>query len=140
MFEGIVDVAEFLKAYSSRDIVKLVKWVERRYREMVVPLVKGNKVLGLLELPAGQKTGQIIGQYFVDKYEECSHEEKKVWKASRWLHHGALGELLADRGDKKHKPFIVGLRRGLMMTDIQDRDEWHTPEYYLAKKKLERMR
>ncbi len=140
MFGGVVAIAEFVNAYNSRDIVKLVKWLEQRHRELIAPLVKGNKALKLLEEQAGQIAGQKIGQYFVDQYEASSQEQTEMWKSIRWLHHGALGELLIDRGRKKHKPFIVGLGRGLCMTDLQDQKEWHTPEYYLAKKKLEKMR
>ena len=140
MFEGIVATAEFINAYNSRDIVKLVKWLEQRYRELIAPLVKENKALKPLEDPAGQIVGQKIGQYFVDQYQASSQEQKEIWKSTRWLHHGALGELLIGRGREKHKPFIVGLGKGLCMTDLQDQKEWHTPEYYLAQNKLEKLR
>jgi len=140
VFEGVVATAEFMNAYNSRDIVKLVKWLEQRYRELIAPLVKEHKALKLIEEPAGQIVGQKIGQYFVDQYEASSQEQKEIWKLTRWLHHGALGELLIGRGRKRHKPFIVGLGKGLCMTDLQDQREWHTPGYYLAKKKLEKMR
>jgi hypothetical protein len=103
-------------------------------------LVKGKKVLRLLEEPAGQMVGQKIGQYFVNEYEASSQEGKETWKSTRWLHHGALGELLIDRGRKKRKPLIVGLGRGLCMTDLQDQNEWHTSEYWEAKEKLDKMR
>ena len=140
MFEGVVVITDFIKAYNSRDIVKLVKWLEQRYREMIAPLAKGNKALKLIEEPTGQIVGQKIGQYFVDQYEASPQEQKEIWKSTRWLHHGALGELLIGRGRKKHKPFIVGLGKGLCRTDLQDQKEWHTTEYYLAKKELEKMR
>jgi hypothetical protein len=139
MFEGLVTVSEFIDAYGSRDIVKLVRWLERRHRELIAPLVKGNKILKTLEEPAGLAVGKKIGQYFVDKYGACSLQEREIWRSSRWLHHGALGELLFERGKKKHKPFIASLGKGLMMTDLQDRDEWHTSEYWEAKKKLDKM-
>jgi hypothetical protein len=140
VFEGAVTIAEFMKAYNSKDIVKLVKWLEQRYREWIAPLVKGNKALKTFEEPAGQIVGQKIGQYFVDQYEAGSQEQKEIWQSARWLHHGALGELLIGRGRKKHKPFIVGLGKGLCVSDLQDQKEWHTPEYYLAKTRLEKMR
>jgi hypothetical protein len=140
MFDDVVDATEFLEIYTSRDIVKMVRWLERRYREIVVPLVKGNKLLGMFEEPAGQKAGQIIGRYFVNQYQACSSQSRDLWWTVRWLHHGALGELLVARGKKKHKPFIIGLGRGLMATDLQDKDEWHTSEYFRAGQKLEKMR
>ncbi|OGS56995.1 MAG: hypothetical protein A3K60_00420 [Euryarchaeota archaeon RBG_19FT_COMBO_56_21] len=140
MFEGVIAIAEFMNAYNSRDIVRLAKWLEQKHREVIAPLVKGNEVLRILEGPAGQAVGQKIGQYFTDQYEASSQEQREIWKSTRWLHHGALGELLIDRGKKKHKPFIAGLGRGLCMTDLQDQKEWHTHEYYLAQKRLEKMR
>jgi len=140
MFDDVIGVKAFLEIYTSRDIVKIVRWLERKHREKVVPLVKGNKLLAMLEEPAGRKAGQIIGRYFVDQYQTCSPESRDLWFTVRWLHHGALGELLVARGKKKHRQFITGLGRGLMTTDLQDKDEWRTPEYFRAKQKIEKMR
>ena len=140
MFDDVICVTEFLEIYSSRDIVKIVRWLERKHREVIVPLVKGNKILGMLEEPSGRKAGQIIGRYFVDQYQASLPQTRNLWCTVRWLHHGALGELLVARGKKKHKPFITGLGSGLMVTDLQDKDEWHTSEYSRAKQKLEKMR
>jgi hypothetical protein len=140
MFEGVIDVGEFLSAYASRDIVKIVKLLERKYRKSIAPLVRENKLLKPLEAPAGQVVGQKIGQHFVDVYNNASDEQRMTWQSNRWLHHGALGELLIHRALKKKMPFIVGLGRGLCMTDLQDKAEWHTQEYYRAKMELEKMR
>jgi len=140
MFENVISVVKFVDLYSSRDVVKMVRWLERKHRELVAPLVKGNTVLRFLEEPAGLRIGQIIGQYFVNQYQGSSSQVREFWSTTRWLHHGALGELVAARGRRKHKPFITGLGRGLMITDLQDKDEWHTHEYYQAKRKMEKMR
>jgi hypothetical protein len=139
MFDGVIALKEFMDAYDSRDIVQLVRLLERKHREMIAPIVKKYEPLKLLEESAGLKVGQSIGQWFVDQYEARSPEQKEIWKSARWLHHGALGELLMNRGKKKRKPFIVGLGNGLCLTDLQDQDEWHTPDFYLAKKKLDKM-
>jgi len=131
---------DFLKVLNSRDIRKVITWLERKHREMIVPLVKEYPVLTLLEASAGQKTGELLGRYVVDKYETCSPAEKERWNSKRWLHHGAVGELLVIREMRKQKLFLVGLGRGLMNSDLQDKDEWHTQEYWKAKEDLEKMR
>lgn len=109
-------------------------------REIIVPFVKKYPFLTLVEESTGQKTGELLGKYVVERYEACSPEKKEVWKSNRWLHHGAVGELLVIRKSRKHKSFLVGLGKGLMNSDLQDSNEWHTPEYSRAKEMLEKMR
>ena len=132
--------SEFYEVLNSRDIRKVVRWLERKNREIIAPSVKEYPLLALLEGPAGQKTGELLGKYVVEKYEACSPEKKEEWNSNRWLHHGAVGELLVVRESRKRKSFLVGLGRGLMNSDLQDQNEWHTPEYWKAKETLERMR
>jgi len=133
--------SQFYKVLNTRDIRKVVQWLERKYREIIAPFVKEHPWLALLaEDQAGQKTGELLGNYIVEKYEACSPEKKVAWNSSRWLHHGAVGELIVIRETRKHRPFLVGLGRGLMISDLHDQSEWHTPEYMKAKKTLEEMR
>jgi hypothetical protein len=136
----MIDPIEFYKVMSSRDIRKVIRWLEREYRKVVVPLVKKNSWLSLIEEPAGQKVGELLGSYFVQRYEACSPEERQEWDANRWLHHGAVGELIVHREKGKPRAFLVGLGKGLMISDLQDLNEWHTPEYWEARRSLDEMR
>jgi hypothetical protein len=146
MFDPLVSMflkeyaSEFYVVLNSRDIRKVVRWLERKYREVIVPYVKEYPVLVLLEEPAGQKTGELLGKYVVDRYEASSLEKKEEWNSKRWLHHGAVGELLVIRERKKRRPFLVGLGKGLMQSDLPDMNDWHTPDYWSAKETLEKMR
>ncbi len=146
MLDPIVDMflkeyaSEFYEILNSRDIRKVVRWLEKKNREIIVPIVKEYPLLALLEQPAGTKTGELLGKYVVEKYEACSPEKKEEWNSNRWVHHGAVGELLVIRESRKRKSFLVGLGNGLMNSDLEDRNEWHTPEYWKAKEMLEKMR
>ena len=140
-FAGIaLDPVEFLDVVSSRDIRKVAKWLEKKYREVIVPIVREYPLLAALEEPTGQKVGEFLGGYAVQKYETCSSEQKQQWDASRWLHHGAIGELLVIRERKKRKPFLVGVGKGLMNSDLLDRSQWHSPAFWKAKEVIEKMR
>jgi hypothetical protein len=147
MFDPLVNVffqscaSEYYEVLNSRDIVKVVRCFEKKYREIIAPIAKEHPWIAMLaEELAGQKTGKLLGNLFVEEYESLSSEKKAEWDSSRWLHHGAIGLLLAIRESKKNRPFLVGLGRGLMISDLQDQSEWFTPEYKIAKKALEQMR
>lgn len=131
----------FYEVLNSRDIRKVVGWLQRRHREIIVPYAKEHPfVAAILEEPVGMKIGELLGKYVVDRYEASSPEKKEEWNSNRWLHHGAVGELLVIRGMKKGNLFLVGLGKGLMNSDMQDRNDWHTPEYWEAKRTLDGMR
>jgi len=147
MFDPLVNLffkscaSEFYEELNSRDIVKVVRLLEKKYRKIIAPFAKEHWVIALLsEEFAGQKTGKLLGNWFVEKYESLPPEKKAAWDSSRWLHHGAIGLLLVIRESKKDRPFLVGLGRGLMISDLQDQSKWITPEYKIAKKALEQMR
>ena len=131
----------FYEAMNSRDVRKVVRWLERGYREIIVPYKREHPLIAaILEHPVGMKSGEYLGNYFVGQYETSSPEKKAEWESCRWLHHGAVGELLVMRGVKKGNLFLVGLGQGLMNSDLQDRSEWHTSEYIRAKETLDKMR
>ena len=147
MFDPLAN--EFLKKYASkfyevlnsRDIRKVVKWLEIKHRETIVPYAKEHPIIAaFLEEPVGNRVGELLGKYIVDTYEASSPEKKEEWTSNRWLHHGAVGELLVLRGTKKSNSFLVGLGKGLMNSDMQDKEDWHTPEYWKAKRIQEEMR
>jgi len=132
---------EFHKVLDSRDIKKVVRWLERKYRDVIVPIAKEHPIIAaLFEETAGRKTGELLGKYIVDKYEALSPEKKDEWDRGRWLHHGAVGELVVIRATKKGKTFLVGLGKGLMQSDLQDFNEWRSPEYWKARRIIEGMR
>lgn len=140
MFAGSIDPIEFYEVLNSRDILKVIRWLEREYRVVIVPLLKKNSWLSLIEEPAGQKIGELLGNYAVERYRVCTPEKKREWDANRWLHHGAVGELLVLREKDKRRPFLVGLGKGLMISDLQDSSEWHTPEYWEARRVIQKLR
>jgi hypothetical protein len=132
---------EFCKVLDSRDIKKVVRWLERKYRDVIVPIAKEHPIVAaLFEETAGRKTGELLGKYIVDKYEILSPEKKEAWDRRRWLHHGVVGELVVIRATKKGKAFLIGLGKGLMQSDLQDADEWRSPEYWEARRIMEGMR
>jgi hypothetical protein len=92
--------------------------------------------VGLSSFQVGWKERDCV----IVQSEACSPEKREEWMANRWLHHGAVGELLVIRESRKRKSFLVGLGKGLMNSDLQDSNEWHTAEYSRAREMLERMR
>ncbi|MFW9943947.1 MAG: hypothetical protein ACFFB7_03030 [Candidatus Sifarchaeia archaeon] len=133
--------SKFHEVLNSRDIRKVVRWLERKHREVIVPYARDHPfIAAIFEEPLGMKIGESLGEYIVDKYEAYSPEKKENWNSNRWLHHGAVGELLVIRGRKKSKPFLIGLGKGLMKSDLQDLSDWHTSEYSRAKETLLGMR
>ena len=133
--------SKFYDAVNSRDIKKIIRWLERKYRDVIVPYAEDHPIIvSFIEEPLGKKIGELLGDYFVDRYEALSLEEKKKWNSDRWLHHGALGELIFIRGIRKHNSFFIGLGNGLMGSDAQDRNNWHTPEYEEALNELRKMK
>ena len=141
--------SEFLREYApkfhevlnSRDIKKVVRWVERKHREVIVPYKKEHPIIAaLFEERVGMMISESLGEFAVEKYDAAPSGRKEEWDSSRWLHHGAVGELLVLRGLKKGNRFLIGLGRGLMKSDLQDKNDWHSPEYWKALQTLKKMR
>jgi len=147
MLDPVVDMflkgaaPKFHEVLNSRDIKKVVRWLEGKYRVIIVPYKRKHPfIAAALEAPVGKKVGKSLGDYSVAQYEAASYDRRQEWNARRWLHHGALGELLIMRGMKKSNLFLIGLGNGLKESDIQDMNDWHTPEYWKAREVLEKMR
>lgn len=132
---------KFRQVLNSKDIQEVVRWFEEKYQEVEKhPVFAARSKEENFDENLGFVIGEMLGKYIVDKYKASSYEEKKEWNSNRWLHHGAIGELLAIRGEKEDNSFLVGLGRGLMDSDKHDKDEWHTAEFWVAKRTLEQMR
>jgi Ni,Fe-hydrogenase I large subunit len=131
---------EFYKVLNSRDIKKVVRWVETKHREVIAPYKKEHPIIAaFFEELVGEKIGESLGKYVVREYDAAPSARKEEWDTKRWLHHGAIGELLVFRGLKKGNRFLVGLGNGLMNSDLEDKGDWHSHEYWKARQILEKM-
>jgi len=136
IIEGAKEIVNgIIKGYQKRDIVKLVRTIEE-----ISPIISlAALVLGKNAKDVGKQTGLSLGNGTNEIYQLLPDEVKVFWEAERWLHHGALGDLLKRCGEKKLDLFLIGLGEGLMESDAKDRAEWYSKEYYVALKKLEKM-
>ena len=140
MVRDMIDPIEFFNIMNSRDIRKVIKWLENEYRRTIVPLVKEYPLLRMIEESTGQEVGKALGNYAVQRYVAATPEEKCKWDSGRWLHHGAVGELIVFREQGRRRPFLIGLGKGLMLSDLQDMGDWHTLEFHRQKALLEKIR
>lgn len=59
-------------------------------------------------------------------YESKTPEQKKEWDQDRIMHHGELGAIATTAGIAAKSPFVTGAGVGLMLTDLQDAEQWFT--------------
>lgn len=57
-------------------------------------------------------------------YELLPSNVKRVIKESFNIHHGALGVIASALGISTNNPKLIGVGAGLVITDLQDKDEW----------------
>lgn len=104
------------------DLIREGKKLVRRGKKYVRTLPP--EYQELIGFAAGKAIGDVVNQV----YESRTPEEKAQWKAGRPMHHGDLGYVLAKDGRKKRDPFMTSVGKGLMLSDIKDRDEWVYPK------------
>lgn len=75
----------------------------------------------------GQLVGELVGNKANQLYESRSQQGKAQWREDFPIHHGDVGCALVDDGKKKKDHLTIGLGKGLMISDIADKDEWVYP-------------
>lgn len=107
-------------------------WVDDLIRESKKLVRRGRKLVKDLPREYQEPIGFVVGRLIGDKvnkiYESRTPEEKAIWEVGRPMHHGDLGYVLAEDGKKKRDPLMKGVGKGLMLSDIKDRDEWVYPK------------
>ncbi|MHA1290972.1 MAG: hypothetical protein ACTSPB_26625 [Candidatus Thorarchaeota archaeon] len=78
----------------------------------------------LVEFLVGLGLGILGGTLACQAYQNCTEEEKRVWEQNRIMHHGALGAILFPMALSTMNSGLTGAAMGLMLTDLQDIDEW----------------
>jgi len=78
----------------------------------------------LLEGVAGALVGYALGELANERYRESTPEERELWRRNRIMHHGKLGSLILIDSVGRKRPFYAGTGIGLMLSDLQDIDEW----------------
>jgi hypothetical protein len=73
---------------------------------------------------AGLIVGSLAGEYANKAYSECTDEERQIWREKRIMHHGELGAFATIVGAGLKSPFWTGAGVGLMISDLDDADEW----------------
>jgi hypothetical protein len=76
----------------------------------------------------GRLAGELVGNKANQLYESSSEEDKILWRKQLPFHHGDIGCALVDDGKKRKDYLRVGLGKGLMISDIADKDEWVYPQ------------
>ncbi len=90
-----------------------------------------------LDESLGYVLGQTLGDYFTDKYFSLPEAARRRWDATRLVHHGALGQILADGGAQVAESVPRGVLRraaeaarafgeGLAESDRHDEPVWWT--------------
>lgn len=83
----------------------------------------------------GRLVGELVGNKTNQVYESCSDEEKVLWRKRLPLHHGDIGCALLDDGKRRKDHLRIGVGKGLMISDIADKDEWVYPKLVSSKKR-----
>jgi hypothetical protein len=111
------------------DLIKESKKIVRRSRKYVKSLPRETQEsIGLV-------AGKLIGDGVNEIYASRKPEEKAIWDLARPMHHGDLGFVLAEEGKKKRDPLMKGVGKGLMLSDIKDREKWTYPRMKSSKKR-----
>jgi len=134
--EGLKWYKEYKRLVYGKDIEEIILWTERLYEKYERP----REQCSSLEFFDGCTIGKFLGDRANDWYNSLSPEEKYKWEnGGRWLHHGAIGELLQIRGKHMGNYFVRGLGDGLMKSDEPDRPKWHDRNYFIALAIVEEM-
>jgi len=64
------------------------------------------------------------GEQWNRLYQSLSNEKRALWRRCRPMHHGDLGFALLRFGIEKGNSFLIGMGKGLMLSDIRDIHEW----------------
>jgi hypothetical protein len=116
------------------DLIKESKKLVRRGKKYVKTLPREyQEAIGLL-------AGRLIGEGVNRMYESRMPEEKAIWEIGRPMHHGDLGYVLTEDGKKRRDAFMAGVGKGLMLSDIKDRDKWVHPKKKTTKMRKKRTR
>ena len=99
------------------DILDEIDKIRRKIRKLTP---KQQEALGRL-------VGELVGNKANQLYETRSEEGKILWRKEIPVHHGDLGCALVDDGRKRKDHLRIGLGKGLMISDIADKDEWVYP-------------
>jgi hypothetical protein len=83
----------------------------------------------------GRLVGELVGNKANQLYESCTEEEKILWRQNLPFHHGDVGCALVDDGKRRKDSLRVGIGKGLMISDIADKDEWVYPLIASPKKR-----
>ena len=111
------------------DLVRESKKLVRRSRKYVKSLPRESQEL------VGLVAGKLIGDGVNEIYNSRKPEEKAFWELARPMHHGDIGFALAEEGRKKRDPLMKGVGKGLMLSDIKDREKWTYPRVNSSKRK-----
>jgi hypothetical protein len=134
--QGLEYYNEYNKLVHGKDIEEIIHWVERQYRKYIRPKEQPQ----WMEFVDGLNWGKIFGDLANKWYNNLSFEEKYKWEnGGRWLHHGAIGELLQIRGEHTGNFFLQGLGVSLIKSDEPDRPKWHDLNYTKALEIVEGM-
>jgi hypothetical protein len=76
----------------------------------------------------GGLTGVLIGEIANASHAECTPQEKRKWADNRIMHHGEFGVYTAIVGAASKSPFLTGIGLGLVISDLDDKDEWFKPK------------
>jgi len=134
--QGLEWCNEYNRLVHGRDIKEIILWTERQYKKYIRPM----KQPPIVEFADGSSTGKLFGDHANRLYDSLTPEGKYKWEnGGRWLHHGALGELLQMRGKHTGNYFLQGLGVSLMNSDIKDKPKWHDANYAKALEIVEDM-
>jgi hypothetical protein len=79
-------------------------------------------IQGLIGLGLGIAGGLLANR----AYQNGTEAERKAWDRDRIMHHGELGAIATTAGIGAKSPFVTGAGVGLMLTDLQDANQWFT--------------
>jgi hypothetical protein len=116
------------------DLVKESKKLIRKGKKLVRSFPREDQeLIGLL-------AAKLVGDKVNEIYETRTPEGKALWETIRPIHHGDVGYVLAEDGKKRRDPLLVGAGKGLMLSDIKDRDKWVYPKMKSVKKRKSQKR
>jgi hypothetical protein len=103
-------------------------WVDDLVKESKKLIHEGKKAVRGLSREdqelVGMLAAKVVGDQLNKLYESCTPEHKALWEELRLFHHGDLGYMIAEDGKKKRDSLLLGAGKGLMLSDIKDRDKW----------------
>jgi hypothetical protein len=89
-------------------------------------MAKGKSILsdpiaqGLIGLGIGIAGGLLANR----TYQNGTEAERRAWDRDRIMHHGEIGAIATTAGIAAKSPFVTGAGVGLMLTDLQDANQW----------------